>query len=183
MATERVKVYEDGKRGGIPVWAWLLPLLLILALLAWYLLHRNNNAAETPAATPATVTAPAATPTAAAPNAGAMPTLGAVHFANDSADLTPEAQASLTQAAAYMKQHPEAHLRLEGYTDAVGTDPHNVPLSERRSQSVATFLKGQGIEGSRLTGEGFGPANPVDTNATAAGKADNRRVELFTQQQ
>ena len=175
MATERVKVYEDSKRGGFPIWAWLLPLLLILALLAWYLLHRNNNAAQAPAETPAAATA-TNTPAAALPN------LGAVHFATDSADLTSDDQAILTQAAAYMKQHPEAHLRLEGYTDAVGTDPHNIPLSQRRSQSVAAFLKGQGIEGSRLSGEGFGPANPVDTNATASGKADNRRVELFTQQ-
>ena len=170
MATERVKVYEDNKRGGFPIWAWLLPLLLILALLAWYLLHRNNNVAQTPSPAPAVATAPA------------MPSLGAVHFATDKADLTPDDQAVLTQAAAYMKAHPETHLRLEGYTDAAGTDPHNIPLSQRRSASVAAFLKGQGVEGSRLTGDGFGPANPVDTNATASGKADNRRVELFTQQ-
>lgn len=172
MATERVKVYEDGKRGGVPVWAWLLPLLLILALLAWYLLHRNNaNTGANTTATPA-----AATLTATAPS------LGAVHFATDSADLTPDDQAALTQAAAYLKQHPEAHLRLEGYTDATGTDPHNLSLSQRRDQSVAAFLKGQGVDGSRLTGQGFGPQNPVDSNATEGGKADNRRVELFTQQ-
>ncbi len=172
MATERVKVYEDGKRGGIPVWAWLLPLLLVLALLAWYLLHRNSTAAETRVAAPVA--------TAAAP--ANMPSLGAVHFATDSADLTSDDQTTLTQAAAYMKQHPEAHIRLEGYTDATGNDPHNLTLSQRRSQSVAAFLKGQGVDGARLTGEGFGPQNPVDTNATAAGKADNRRVELFSQQ-
>ncbi len=177
MATERVKVYEDGQRkGGLPVWAWLLPLLLILALLAWYLLHRNNAATSTSqGSTPAVASAPA--------GAAGLPSLGAVHFATDSADLTQDDQAILTQAAAYMKQHPEAHLRLEGYTDSVGNDPHNLTLSERRSQSVATFLRGQGVDGSRLTGEGFGPANPVDTNATASGKADNRRVELFSQQQ
>ena len=175
MATERVKVYEDGQRkGGVPVWAWLLPLLLILALLAWYLLHRNNGAATAnQGAAPAVATAPAT---------ATMASLGAVHFATDSADLTTDDQAVLTQAASYLKQHPEAHLRLEGYTDSVGNDPHNLSLSERRSQSVAAFLKGQGVEGSRLTGEGFGPANPVDTNATASGKADNRRVELFSQQ-
>ena len=171
MATEHVKVYEDGKRGGIPVWAWLLPLLLILALLAWYLLHRNHAVADTPAAAPV-----------AATSAASMPSLGAVHFATDSADLTTDDQAVLTQAAVYMKQHPETHIRLEGYTDATGNDPHNLTLSQRRSQSVAAFLQGQGIDGSRLTGEGFGPQNPADTNATAAGKADNRRVELFTQQ-
>lgn len=152
MATERVKVYEDGKRGGVPVWAWLLPLLLILALLAWYLLHRNhaNDAA-----------APTDTTTAAAPaGATGLPTLGAVHFATDSADLTPDDQATLTQAAAYMKGHPEAHIRLEGYTDSTGNDPHNMTLSQRRSQSVAEFLKGQGVDGSKLTGRGLRAAEP-----------------------
>lgn len=173
MATERVKVYEDKKTGGVPVWAWLLPLLLILALLAWYLLHKNNNGAATAPAT----TAPAAATAAPA----TFPSLTAVHFATDSADLTPDDQATLTHAASYMKEHPEAHIRLEGYTDSTGNDPHNLTLSQRRSQSVAAFLKSQGVDGSRLTGEGFGPQNPVDTNATANGKADNRRVELFTQ--
>lgn len=174
MATERVKVYEDGKRGGIPIWAWLLPLLLVLALLAYYLLHRTHpEDAAVPAATPVATSAPSAP--------GGMPDIGAVHFATDSADLTPEAQASLTRAAEYMKQHPEAHLRLEGFTDSTGTTPHNLSLSDRRSQAVAEYLKGQGVDGSRLTGQGFGPEKPTDTNATASGKADNRRVELFQQ--
>ena len=177
MATERVKVYEDGKRGGFPVWAWLLPLLLILALLAWYLLHRNSNAGQSASANPVPV---ASAPTTAGTTG--MPDLGAVHFATDSADLTSDDQATLTRAAEYMKQHPESHLRLEGYTDASGSDAHNLTLSQRRSQSVAQFLKGQGVDGSKLTGEGFGPQNPVDTNATGSGKADNRRVELFQQQ-
>lgn len=175
MAAEHVKVYEDKKTGGLPVWAWLIPLLILLALLAWFLLHRNNGgAAATGNTTPATTATSAG-------NAG-VPPLTAVHFATDSADLSPDDQATLTQAAAYMKGHPEAHLRLEGYTDATGNDPHNLSLSQRRSQSVAAFLKTQGVDGSRLTGEGFGPENPVDTNATASGKADNRRVELFAQQ-
>lgn len=173
MATERVKVYEDGKRGGLPVWAWLLPLLLVLALLAWYLLHRTHNDAATPVVAPVTAAAPASTT--------GMPDIGAVHFATDSAELTPENQATLSRAADYMKQHPEAHIRLEGYTDATGTTPHNATLSERRSMAVAQYLKGQGVDGSKLTGQGFGPQNPVDTNATSTGKADNRRVELFQQ--
>ena len=47
--------------------------------------------------------------------------------------------------------------------------------------AVGTYLKGKGVDTSHLSGEGFGPANPADTNSTAAGKADNRRVELYTQ--
>ncbi len=176
MATEHVKVYED-KKGGIPVWAWLLPLLLLLALLAWFLLHHRAQPA-TDAAAPAT---PVATASAPAATSG-MPDLGAVHFDTDKATLTPDGQAMLQKAADYMKQNPNVHIRVEGYTDATGTDPHNIPLSQQRANTVEQFLVAAGIDKSRLTGEGFGPANPVDTNSTDAGKADNRRVELFQQQ-
>lgn len=175
MASEHVKVYEDGKKG-MPIWAWLLPLLILLALLGWFLAHRHT--ADTTAAAPVAV-APAGTPTAAA---AGMPDLGAVHFDTDKATLTSDGQATLQQAAAYMKQNPNVHLRVEGYTDATGTDPHNDTLSVRRAATVESFLVGQGIDKARLTGQGFGPAAPVATNATPDGKADNRRVELFQQQ-
>jgi outer membrane protein OmpA-like peptidoglycan-associated protein len=81
-----------------------------------------------------------------------------------------------------MKANPNAHLRLEGYTDSTGTPAANQSLSQQRAMAVANYLKGQGIDGSRLTGGGFGQAQPAATNATDAGKADNRRVELFSQQ-
>ena len=169
MATEHVKLYEDRKRAGVPVWAWLIPLLLLLALLAWYFLYHRSP--DQSAAAPAAATAAGAS----------MPDLGSVHFATDQATLTPEGQATLTQAAAYMKQNPQSHLRIEGYTDATGNDPHNQNLSQRRAATVEEFLTAQGIDKSRLTGEGFGPENPAATNATEPGKADNRRAELFVQ--
>ena len=169
---DRVKVYEETKKKGLPIWAWLLPLLLLLALLIYFLTRH-------PAAQSA---APAAAPAVAASAPATMPNLGTIHFETDQATLTPEAQNTLQQAAAYMKQNPNAHLRLEGYTDSTGTPGHNASLADRRAYAVANFLKGQGIEGSRLTGEGFGQAQPVNTNATESGKADNRRVELFSQQ-
>ena len=166
---EHVKVFEEKKRG-LPIWAWLLPLLLLLALLAYFLMHR--------AAPVDTAAAPAVAQTTPA----AFPDLGTVHFETDKATLTPEGQATLQQAAAAMKSNPNAHLRLEGYTDSTGTAPHNDTLSDQRAKSVVDYLQAQGIERSRLTGEGFGAAKPVDTNATPQGKADNRRVELFSQQ-
>ena len=166
---EHVKVYEEKK--GVPVWAWLLPLLLLLALLAWFLLHRHTDGSAT--------TAPVAQ-TAAAP--AAFPDLGTVHFDTDKATLTPDGQATLDKAAAAMQANPNAHLRLEGYTDSTGANSTNLPLSQQRANSVASYLKAKGIDGSRLTGEGFAAANPAATNATEAGKADNRRVELFSQQ-
>ena len=173
---EHVKIYEEKKKG-LPIWAWLLPLLLLLALLAFFLLHRQPaNIAGTGAAVPVAPTASgAATP-------AAFPDLGTVHFDTDKATLTAEGTATLQQAAAAMKANPNVHLRMEGYTDSTGTDPHNDSLSDQRAKTVVEFLSAQGIDRSRLTGEGFGAAKPVDTNATVQGKADNRRVELFSQQ-
>ena len=166
---DRIKVFEEKKKG-IPVWAWLLPLLLLLALGAYFLLHHGDESKV--------ATEPAAQ---GAPIAG-FPDLGTVHFDTDKATLTSDGQATLQRAAAAMKEHPNVRLRLEGFTDSTGTDPHNLTLSQQRAITVGDYLKGQGIEGNRLTGEGFGPAKPADTNATETGKADNRRVELFSQQ-
>ncbi len=168
---DRVKVYEEGTNKKLPIWAWLLPLLLVLALLA-YFLTRHKDA-------PVATAAPASQ---VAPVAATLPDLGTVHFDTNKATLTAEGQATLQQAAAAMKANPNVHLRLEGYTDSTGDTSHNQSLSQQRAMTVANFLKGQGIEGSRLTGGGFGPSNPADTNATSTGKADNRRVELFSQQ-
>ena len=170
--TERVKVYEEGgkKATGVPVWAWLLPLLLLLALLAYFLTrHKSDNAQ------------PAVTPTASSQPA-ALPPLAAVHFATDKSELSPAAKATLDQAAAAMKEDPKIHLRVEGYTDATGTTPHNENLAGARAAAVVEYLKAKGVNNAQLTGEGFGPEKPVDTNATASGKADNRRVELFRAQ-
>lgn len=166
---ENIKVYEEKKRG-LPIWAWLIPLLILLGLLAYFLFHRQADPVITQA--PASQVAPAA----------AFPDLGTVHFNTDQATLTPASQATLDRAADAMKANPNAHMRLEGYTDSTGTDTHNMSLSQQRAYAVANYLKAKGIDGARLTGNGFGPTNPADTNATDTGKADNRRVELFSQQ-
>ena len=171
MSTERVKVYEE-KNKGIPILYWLLPLLLLALLALWAWKSRHNApiaATNTPAAVGASSTA------------GALPALGTVHFNTDQATLTPDGEATLTRAADVMKQEPNLHLRLEGYTDSTGGAGHNDVLSQQRTTTVEQFLEAKGIPKDRLTGQGFGPANPVNTNATAPGKADNRRVELFQQ--
>ena len=164
---DRVKVYEEKGKKKLAIWMWLLPLLLLLALLA-YLLSRPKEA-------PVAVSQ-------AAPTVAAFPDLGTVHFDTDKATLTPDGQATLQRAAVAMKQNPNVHLRLEGYTDSSGSGSHNASLSEQRASAVGQYLKAQGISGDRLTGTGFGPEKPADTNATSQGKADNRRVELFSQQ-
>ena len=166
---DKVKVYEEKKKG-LPVWAWLLPLLLLVALAAYFLTRHKDEPQVTQA--PASQVAPAA----------GFPDLGTVHFDTNQATLTQDSQATLDKAASVMKSNPNAHIRLEGYTDSTGGNAQNLSLSQRRAIAVADYLKAKGIDGSRLTGNGFGPTNPADTNASEAGKADNRRVELFSQQ-
>ena len=166
--SDKVKVFEEKKK--LPIWAWLLPLLLLIGLLAYFLTRHKEEPAITRA--PVSQVAPAA----------AFPDLGTVHFDTDQATLNPASQATLDRAADAMKSNPSAHLRLEGYTDSTGSDMHNLSLSQQRAYAVANYLKSKGIDGSRLTGNGFGQGNPADTNATNTGKADNRRVELFSQQ-
>ena len=173
MATERVKIYEE-KEKGTPIWYWLLPLIL-LALLALWAWNKRHNAPLATTNTPAAVMAPAAA-------AGGLPDLGAVHFDTDKATLTADGQATLDRAADLMKQQPNLHMRLEGFTDSTGTAGHNDALSDARTATVAKYLEAKGIPAARLTGQGFGPEKPVATNSTTTGKADNRRVELFQQQ-
>ena len=165
--SDKVKVYEEKK--GLPIWAWLLPLLLLIALAAYFLTRQKAEPAVTQA--PISQAAPAA----------AFPDLGTVHFDTNKATLTPESQATLDKAASAMQANPNVRLRLEGYTDSTGGDLHNLSLSQQRAYAVANYLKAKGIDGNRLTGNGFGPVNPTDSNATDNGKADNRRVELFSQ--
>ena len=163
---DRVKVYEEAeKKKGLPIWAWLLPLLLLLALLIYFLTRHHD--------------APAPAPTQAT---ASQPSLGTVYFDTDQAALTPQGQATVQHAAEAMKANPNIKLRLQGYTDSTGGGAHNGSLSERRAIAVGDYLKSQGIDGSRLSGQGFGPEQPAATNATETGKADNRRVELYTQQ-
>lgn len=171
MSTERVKVYEE-KNKSTPAFYWLLPLLLLALLALWAWKSRHN-------APIATTNTPAAV--GASSSAGGLPSLGSVHFDTDKATLTPDGQATLSRAADLMKQSPNLHLRLEGYTDSTGTLGHNDALAQRRALTVEQFLLAQGIAADRLTGQGFGPENPVNTNSTGTGKADNRRVELFQQ--
>lgn len=160
--TDRVKIYEEKKSRSI--WAWLLPLLLLLVALTFFL-TRHHDAPVAQAA-----------PTATAPD------LGTVYFDTDKAVLTPDGQQTLQKTAAAMKDRPNIHLRLEGFTDNTGSAPHNGTLSEQRANSVADYLQTQGIDRKRLTGGGFGAVKPADTNANNQGKADNRRVELFSQE-
>jgi outer membrane protein OmpA-like peptidoglycan-associated protein len=71
---------------------------------------------------------------------------------------------------------------VEGYTDSQGSVASNQDLSQRRAQSVRDYLVSRGIAGDRITGQGFGPGRPIADNASAEGRANNRRVEIVVTQ-
>ncbi|MGB6242252.1 MAG: OmpA family protein [Castellaniella sp.] len=102
-----------------------------------------------------------------------------VSFDTNKSVLKPELLPVLDSVARALNQHPELRAKAIGYTDASGSDAINMPLSQRRAGAVTQYLAGQGVAPGRLTAEGQGSANPVGDNNTAAGKALNRRVELF----
>lgn len=84
----------------------------------------------------------------------------------------------LQAMSAILKEYPTAKFSLEGHTDSDGKDAMNQKLSEDRAAAVKNYLIEQGIEASRLSSKGFGESAPVDSNKTAKGKANNRRVEV-----
>lgn len=85
----------------------------------------------------------------------------------------------LDQIARVMKAHPEVkHVRIEGHTHSDGSDEGNLDLSKRRAKAVLNALVSRGVEAKRLESEGYGESRPIAPNATKAGKAQNRRVEL-----
>lgn len=107
---------------------------------------------------------------------------GAVIFASGKADLLPAARAKLDQVAAALKQgEPDSQFVVEGYTDSRGSQALNEELSARRAATVRDYLVSQGVEAARITSKGLGPSNPVADNATAEGRANNRRVEIVVQ--
>lgn len=110
--------------------------------------------------------------------------LRGVTFEFDSAKLTAQAENRLSNVLAALNASPDVRFRVEGYTDAIGTVAYNQGLSERRADSVRDYLRNHGIDASRITAVvGYGESHPVATNETAAGRAQNRRVELDVVQQ
>lgn len=101
-----------------------------------------------------------------------------VFFDFDKATLKPESDPVLQKAAGVMKARPAVKAEVQGHTDNVGGDDYNMKLSAARAASVMQWLTSHGIDASRLGAKGYGKAQPVADNATDAGRARNRRVEL-----
>ena len=92
--------------------------------------------------------------------------------------LRPAAREKLARVAGILEGHPGLRMQVEGYTDSVGGDDYNQKLSENRATSVRDYLTGAGIPTDSVTARGFGKTGPVASNDTAAGRQQNRRVEL-----
>ncbi len=107
--------------------------------------------------------------------------LQGVAFQTGSATLTAASLGSLSQVAASLKAHPEIRVEIAGYTDDEGTLAGNRRLSQARADAVRGYFIRQGVAPAQLVARGFGSANPLDSNSTAAGRARNRRVELHRQ--
>jgi outer membrane protein OmpA-like peptidoglycan-associated protein len=101
-----------------------------------------------------------------------------VLFDTGSATLKPGAREKLARVAGILASHPDLKIEIEGHTDSVGGDDYNQRLSERRAESVRTYLVQQKIASASVDAEGFGESRPVASNATSAGRQQNRRVEL-----
>jgi outer membrane protein OmpA-like peptidoglycan-associated protein len=92
--------------------------------------------------------------------------------------LRPAAREKLAKVAGIISGHPGLRLAVEGYTDSIGSDDYNQKLSEDRGEAVRDYLTREGVAGTSVTSKGFGKAEPVASNDTAAGRQQNRRVEL-----
>jgi outer membrane protein OmpA-like peptidoglycan-associated protein len=110
---------------------------------------------------------------------GLVLTLGDVLFAPNQSELTTAAMRKLYPFVTILKDQPQRSIRIEGYTDSRGTESSNLDLSQRRADAVRDFLIDNGISPRRITARGYGETAPVASNATLAGRRENRRVEVI----
>ncbi len=101
-----------------------------------------------------------------------------VHFKTAKSDILPQSYPLLNEVASVLSDNPTIKIRIEGHTDSRGSESYNQKLSEERAASVRQYLIGRGIDASRMIAKGFGESRPIEDNATKAGRAANRRVEI-----
>lgn len=102
-----------------------------------------------------------------------------ITFDTGRADVKPQFRPVLDQLAYSISQYPNTVIRVEGHTDSTGSASFNQTLSENRASSVAGYLMQRGVPGNRVESVGYGFTRPIADNATASGRAQNRRVEIL----
>lgn len=103
---------------------------------------------------------------------------GNITFKTDSADINAGFYATLNSVAKVLNKYSNSTVMVMGFTDNTGTAAYNQTLSQSRAAAVAAYLQGQGVKASRFEILAMGPSNPIADNSTAAGRAQNRRVEI-----
>jgi OmpA-OmpF porin, OOP family len=104
-----------------------------------------------------------------------------VHFATGSASLAGDSQAVLDQTAQALQSNSDWKMRVVGHTDSVGSASANQQLAQQRASSVIGYLTAHGVDQSRLSLDAKGDTEPISTESSDAGRAQNRRVELIKQ--
>lgn len=118
--------------------------------------------------------APAAAPVADKP----IMSFEDVNFDFDKATLRPTADAKIDQAVAYVLERNVEKFELRGYADSIGSEAYNLKLSQRRANAVRNAMIKKGAPADRIVAKGYGEADPIASNATKEGRAQNRRVEM-----
>ncbi len=101
-----------------------------------------------------------------------------VLFAFNSSDLGGSAQTNLNKLVDVLNRYPDTNIAVIGHTDSKGTDAYNQSLSERRANAVINYLRSRNVASSRLSAKGMGESDPIASNDTDDGRAQNRRVEF-----
>ena len=103
---------------------------------------------------------------------------GNITFKTDSADINSSFYPVLNSVAKVLNKYSNSTVMVSGHTDSTGSADYNLNLSKNRAQSVASYLQGQGVKASRFEVLGMGSSNPIASNSTADGRAQNRRTEI-----
>lgn len=101
-----------------------------------------------------------------------------ITFATDSAVFQTSFNPVLDSVAKVLKEYDKTNVHIVGYTDSTGSAAYNNTLSQKRAMAVSTYLINRGVAASRIYAVGMGASNPIASNATAAGREQNRRVEI-----
>ena len=101
-----------------------------------------------------------------------------ITFDTNSSIIKPKFEDLLDKVAEVLQKYPDSDIIVSGHTDSTGNDSINEPLSRNRASSVSSYLISKGVKSSRITSVGYGSRQPIASNSTEAGRAQNRRVEI-----